>query len=417
MAGLRTVLAILAGASLLPPSHAAAAEDEPALRGTVVSDSPGESHLTIGAEGEAALPPARRPAAVDAYAPLGIGSPALRLYPAITLEPVFSTNPGQRPRDAEAGFGLRLRPDLRLESNWTRHSLTAEVKGDMARYDDGSETGTLDIRQRLRLDVRRTTTADIVSGYRLDQPGGGDATEQAWNGGLALTHDFGPARARLSQDVELHRFSDARGPEAGDYVEPRLALRATLAEGAVLTPFVEASLSPRYRTGGGDGGDSSGYGLTAGAAVASGPVWSGELGLTYLHRNYHDGGAGSADAFGLTGALAWNPTALTRVELTATTALEESAARRGGATPTWTAAASLTHALRDNIALTAGASVEIEDVGKALETTYGANLGLSWAVNPVLSWTAGYDVGWLDAASPGEGYVEHRLSAGVTLRR
>ena len=83
----------------------------------------------------------------------------------------------------------------------------------------------------------------------------------------------------------------------------------------------------------------------------------------------------------------------------------------------WTASIAANHALRDNLDISARAGIEIEDTGTAIDTTYDANVGLSWKLNPVLSWTAAYDLTWLDAGTGGRSYTEYRVSAGVTFSR
>ena len=103
--------------------------------------------------------------------------------------------------------------------------------------------------------------------------------------------------------------------------------------------------------------------------------------------------------------------------MTAGTALDETTLADTPATTTWTAGTELTYALRDNIDLLAGFEVEIENNQPGVDTTYDASVGVAWKLNPMLAWTAGYDLTWFDAGSAGGDYVEHRLSTGLTLAR
>ncbi len=147
------------------------------------------------------------------------------------------------------------------------------------------------------------------------------------------------------------------------------------------------------------------------------PLWTGELGLTYLHRNYEDASIRTANTLGLSGSLTWSPTELTRVVMETGTAIKEASGTGSSPTPTWTAGIDVTQAIRDNVDLTAGIGVEVEDFGSSVDKTYDANLGLSWKFNPILAWTAAYDLTWLDSGSAGSSYVEHRVSTGLTLSR
>ncbi len=372
-------------------------------------------------------PPRRKAQADDPYAPAGIGSPVLRLYPSITAGVVYSNNANGSARNPQAATGLRLKPNLRLESDWVRHALAGGIDGDLTFYTGRGDldTGTLDVFQRLRLDVRRHTTAEFEARYFLDEQNGSDPTEQTLSGSAALTQDFGPMAAKLTGGLQQKYYADMKQPNGAtadngdrDYTEPSAAIRTTYNEYGSLRPFLEAAVAPRIHNRSRDrfgiNRDSLGLGLTAGLQVDRGPIWSGDLGLTYLHRNYQAERLGSADALGLVGNLAWSPTELTKFVMAAGTSLDEAPSANTGARPTWTASLDGTYAIRDNVDLFSGASVEIEDGG---DTTYGANLGLSWKFNPVLAWTAGYDLKWLDSGTPGGDYVEHRITTGLTISR
>ena len=376
-------------------------------------------------------PPERRAKAIsDPYAPAGLGNDALKLYPSITVGSVYSSNARQSSNNRRGDAGLLLKPDLQLKSAWSRHALTAGLEGSMVRFAGQSDfdTATLDLFERLRLDVRRHTTADINSSYALDELGGTDATEHSLSGSLAVTQDFGPMSARIAAGSNVRLFEDVKLGKGvvednsdRDYVEPSLALRTIYNEYGVIKPYVEASYAPRIHTRATDrngiGRDSTGYGITAGVQLDTGPIWAGDLGLTYLHRNYDAVSLGSAEAFGLTGSLTWSPTELTKIVMASGTSLDETTEAGTPANTIWRASLDMTYALRDNVDLSAGAAVEIEDTGPSIDKTYDGKLEVEWKFNPVLSWSAGYDLTWLDSATADDGYVEHRVSTGLTISR
>lgn len=368
--------------------------------------------------------------ASDPIAPAGIGNNGLRLYPSLTAGTIYSSNINTSADNPRGGFGLQLKPSARLESDWTRHSLTAGVDGNLVGYsgNDDFDTAKLDVFQRLRLDVRRHTTADISSSYALDEAGGSEATEHSLSGSLALTQDFGPMSARLSVGANARTFEDVMLADGSaedngdrDYIETTLALRTTYTEFAQIKPYLEASYSPRSHVReidrNGVNRDSSGYAATAGVELDAGPLWTGDLGLTYLHRNYDTPSLGAADAIGLTGSLTWSPNELTKIVMATGTSLDETTNVSTPASAKWTASLDMTYALRDNVDLLAGVSIEIEDNGASIDKTYDGSLGLAWKFNPVLAWTAAYDLTWLDSGNPNGGYAEHRVSTGLTLSR
>ena len=247
-------------------------------------------------------------------------------------------------------------------------------------------------------------------------------------GSTTLTQDFGPIEGRIRGGATWRRYDDVKLSGGGtqsnadrEYVEPSLSLRATLTDGAVFRPFVEVGYAPRLHRltydRNGLKRDSQGYSATAGLGIDSGPVWSGDLGLTYLRRTYEDPALKSNSAVGLTGNVTWNPSELTRIVLGLGTTLSETTSATSSGSRNWSATLDFTHALRENIDVAAGAGVEISKADGGSDVTYDASLDLSWKINPTLAWTAGYDFTWLDAATSARDYKEHRVTAGITLRR
>ncbi len=374
----------------------------------------------------------RRPAQpeLDPYAPTGIGTGGLRLYPSITIGTVYSTNVNESPTKPQDDSGLLLRPRLRLESDWVRHAYQASIDGDLIYYRDNDEydAKTITAEHSLRLDIRRFTTATLDARYVLDMPKEGDPEEQTLSGGVALSQDFGPVVATLRGGLLSKTFGDTKVAGGGsvsnddlDYLEPSLSVRGAFRLSEMLRPYVEASYTPRLHNEkpdrNGFNRDSDEYEFGAGVEVVSGPIWTGELGLTYLHRNYQDSGLNSANALGLSGELTWSPSDLTSIVMSASTEIDEVASGTDPGQPVYNFRTELTHALRDNIDVTAGFGIEIEDSGKQTDRTYDAGVGLAWKLNPVLSWTAGYDFTWLDSGAKNGDYTEHRLSTGLTVSR
>ena len=372
----------------------------------------------------------RNTSAADPYAPLGFGHEGLRLYVSLNTSAVYSDNVNESASDPKSDTGLGLKPTLRLESNWSRHSLNANLTGDFVSYRDNqnANTQTLDSDAVLRLDIRRNLIANLEAGYTIDTPANEDPVEHTFTSSAGITRDFGRLRATLEGGAVVRHYEDSEtsggASQSNDdlnYVQPSVLLRTSYGVSDLLRPYIELAYTPRHHSDTPDRNgfdrDSQGYGASAGVEIAAGPLWTGELGLTYLHRNYNDGSLAPADAFGLTGVLTWSPTELTSIVFAASTSIDESSSTTEGGQPTWIASVNATHALRDNVDLTAGASIEIDDLGTTYEKTYDANLGVAWKFNPVLSWTAGYDLTWLDQGSAGSGYVEQRISTGLTVTR
>lgn len=386
------------------------------------------------------LAPAKREPAIDPYAPVGVHTGGITLYPTITVGTVVTSNVRQAASGAESAIGLRLEPSLRFESDWVRHSWTGEAHYDGVRYlDQGDLTShEADLFSKFRLDIRRHTRAEFEAAYNLDQTGLADSevpatavgfrTEHRINTAAALIHDFGPLETRLKTGIGLKLYDDVELSGGGSednadrgYATPSLSLRATFTDPPVFQPYLQGTYEPRYylrkRDRDGLRRSSQGLAASAGVVIDLGPIWSGDVAATYLWRDYDDAALKSNDAFGLDGSLIWSPNELTKIVLAFGTSLEDSVSTTSSSNRNWTGHIDLARELRDNIDLLAGAGVEIEDIEEGYDVTYDANLGLEWKLGPSLAWTAGYDVTWLDAAVSARSYTEHRITAGVTLSR
>ena len=385
-------------------------------------------------------PPPRRRAAADPYAPLGISVGAAQLYPSITIGSAVTSNVARTPKNREADIGLFLRPSLRTESDWVRHSWSSNISGDLTYYAgrDDLNARDLDLSQRLRLDVRRGTTAEFETGYALSQSGLEDSdvpatavglqTEHTMTSSAAFSHDFGGVEGRVRAGATWRIIEDVKLSGGGkqdnddrEYIEPSLSLRATLTDPPVFKPFAEVAYTPRIHNltfdRNGLRRDSDGYSGSIGVNIDNGPIWTGDLALTYLYRTYDDPALDDNSALGINGNLTWSPTDLTRIVWSMGTSLNESTSATSSGSRTWTFGWAGTYDIRENVTIGAGSGVELEKGEGGLDITYDANLAVSWKLNPALAWTAGYDLTWLDAASGGRGYSEHRVTTGMTLSR
>lgn len=438
LAGLAAGLVLAAMPAL---AQEAAPALKPALAGEEEAPAPIIPRLTIGPEtDEAAAAPRRRLSPENPWEPVGIDAGVFRLYPSLTIGVVATSNPLRCNCPAsEPATGLALTPALRLESDWVRHRLTAAAKFTTMVYDESAyDTTEGEAEVDLRLDIRRTTTFDLGASYARDQASlaGSDApanaidyrTDHAIGAEAALTHDFGPLTARLKGGLSWNLFDDVALAGGGTednsdraYLAPRLALRATYREPPAFRPYVEVGLAPRhyFETHDRNGlrRSSMGYEVRIGSEWDGGAIWQGDLAATYLRRDYDDPALGSNSALGLTGTLAWSPTELTRLVLGLETELTDTVGTTSAGGRRWQARLDGSHALRDNVTLSAGLGVELARADGGDDVSYEAEAALAWTMTPTLSWALTYDFVTLDAADPARDYHDHRLGAALTLRR
>lgn len=386
------------------------------------------------------LPKRRREA--EPYAALGLDIGGLTVFPVLRAGVIASDNPASASSNRKGDIGARLRPSLRITSDWVRHELTVEAAGDFIAYADQDEndSNSADILARLRLDVLRSTTLALEAGYILTQENGSDSevpdtaignrTDQSFSQNAALTRRFGRLSTTLRAGAIWQYYSDVDLAGGGkednadrEYVEPLAGLRVGYEASPAMQPFVEVAYVPRLhfedRDRNGLDRDSDGYRLAAGVAFEPSPLWSGELALTYILRDYADPALETIDVFGLDGRVTWRPSEVTTLDLTLGTSLNETASADSSGSRVHSAKIGVTHDLRDYLTLAGSAGVDYEDFQGSDETelTLRANAGLVWRMNRWLAWTLDYDFIYNDSSLPDSDDYENRVTAGIEVRR
>ena len=395
--------------------------------------------MTIDDEGVTEPQPRRRRVRVeDPYAAQGLDAGAFRLFPQLEFTTEVTSN-AQSSAGGKADVSAALKPSFRLESDWVRHQLTINGEAEVQRFADdktlASESGFLGA--KLRLDIRRSTRADLDLQYELDSTGGGTSDvpatatgrrrDHALSASTAVSHDLGGVEARLRLGASHNWFDDvslsgggSEGNSDRAYTEVSASIRGSVTRDAAVRPFAEAAYEPRIYNRSvdrnGNKRNSHGLRLTAGVALSDDPIWSGEIGASLLYRAYEDSGLKDQLAPGLSASLTWQPTDLTRFEFNTGVSLEETISAGESAKKRWTASAAMTHALRENVDLKSGAGLTL-DKDSDTTLTIDANLGIEWKLNPYLSLAAGYAGTWVESDVAGADYGEHRLLSSIILKR
>ncbi|MGE0004706.1 MAG: outer membrane beta-barrel protein [Parvibaculaceae bacterium] len=389
-------------------------------------------------------PPPRRKlsAEEDPYEALGIQAGGLTLFPVMRAGVIVSDNPGLAESGRKGDIGARLRPSLRIASDWVRHELTIEGAGDLVYYDEQPENDSqeVDADARLRLDVLRSTTLTLAADFDLSEDNGvdsdvpdtaiGNRTDYSFGGSAALTHRVGRLWTTLSAGADWQYYGDVKLSGGGEednadreYVQPQAVLRVGYDASPAWRPFVEAAYAPRFHfedlDRNGFDRDSNGYRVALGVAFDPSPIWSGELALSYLWRDYADSRLETLDTFGVTGRLTWRPTELTTLDLILGTGLVETAEAGVSGARDWAARLAVSHDLREYLTIHGGAGLSYEDFQGTDETELKlrGNAGVLWRMNRWLAWTLDYDFVSNDNSEPGSDYYENRVTAGIEVRR
>ena len=139
---------------------------------------------------------------VDPFEPLGLRLGAFVAYSSLDVMGTYSDNIRQSSSAEQHDFGLRLAPELRVESDWIRHAYSLNAAGEFTFYGKNTDVDEQDalLTGNLRLDMRRTTTLEFTSDYELSQtaPSSSEVPDNA--SGKRTDQEFG-FTAQLSHRV------------------------------------------------------------------------------------------------------------------------------------------------------------------------------------------------------------------------
>ncbi len=415
------------------------AEDEAKAETDSVEEPAVVPSLTIAPE-EEQVPLRNLKVATDPYAAHGLAHGGITLYPSLAVGTLYTSNVSRAAANARSDVGLYLKPAMRFESVWLRHSWQGGASGDLTAYlnNDDLDTAQVDASSKFRLDIRHTTRAEFETSYARNQTGSessevpdtavGNRTDHALVGSAAVIHDFGPlaGRAKLGlerqiyEDVELSGGGEEDNSDRNNYT-PSLSLRLSYIDPPALKPFIGLTYAPRFHDEKFDRNglrrNSDGLTASAGIALDRGPIWFGEAALVYIVRDYDDPVLATNEAIGVNGNFTWSPTDLTSVVMTLETALNESSSATSSGTKTWSGGINVSHELRENVNLLGGLGLEFEKVSGGTDLTITSSFGVEWQLNPNLAWTAGYDGTWFEAASSGGNYNDQRVMTGIVWRQ
>ncbi len=322
----------------------------------------------------------------------GLGSATLRLFPALEIGSLVTSNADRAPGGAKAEFGLRIAPSLRLQSNWSRHELVASGRTAIDYFvdSDNFEFTNSEAAANLRLDIRRSTRVDLNADFIRTRTNNG-----TFDSGVALTHDFGrlELRGRLGAEV------------SDEAVAPQASLRGTWVTHGVLRPFAEIQYVPRLRSS--PLADSQGGSLSVGVQFDYDPFLAGEIAAVYAIRDFKDGA--TLSAAGVAGNLSWRPTEFTNIVASSGVEIDDEAR-------VWTAGVDFAHEPADALTLFAGVAAEISDGTGPADVTITSNTGLAWRFNPLASWSLRYENEFAFAGASADDFDEHRVIASIILQ-
>jgi len=284
----------------------------------------------------------------DPYAPLGIRAGSFLLYPAVELSAGYNSNPENVPHGPPSSLFV-VAPELQVQSDWSRHSLTADIKGTYDAY-GANLSPSLNVPYLNsvidgRIDVLRNTQILLENRFLLSTNNPGSPNNQADLAKLPIYTDVGGTlglaqtfnRLQVTAKATFDRVSYANSVLTNGQVVSNAdqnynqyggTLRVGYELGPGLKPFVEGGGDERIYdeefAAAGLQRDSTGSSIKLGGDVNLFGTLTGEIAAGYLDRVYKDPTLPNISGPTLDGSLIWQASALTTAKFTAATTVTES---------------------------------------------------------------------------------------------
>lgn len=434
-----------AGLSLRAPPRASRPVQAAATRGVTQRQFRAPQPVVTGLPPvtEPVAPPRRKPVVEeDPYGALGLRVGSITLRPSITNSIGYDTNP-QRVSGAERKSSpfSRHEGELGIQSDWTVHELTGQLRGGYYNYfrDSNASRPDADGTLALRLDASRDTRILLESRLRLDtqRPGSPDLTAAVT--GRPQIYQYG-ASAGVSHDINRLQLSLRGSVDRSDYEDASLSngtklsqkdrnqtqygvrLRASYELTPGLRPFIQGEADTRQFDQSRDinGFARSSTGLTGrvGSTFELSRLVTGEISVGYQDRNYDD--YRLKNLRGLVGdaAVIWQPTPLTTVTLRGTSELGDTTLAGSSGTTARRATLEVAHALRRNFTVTGFGSVGRTDYdGQGLRedlVSYGVRL--DYKLTRSVSIRASFTQERLNSTAQGSDYTANIAQVGLRLQ-
>jgi len=441
----------------IDPDLRASFDDDLQITDRVLTEEPltgptrGASQLlslrrTLNTIGEDPFTPNRRqdyPELEDRpFDPLGLRVGSFRFLPTLTTTTVVTDNVANASGEANADIGVELRPTLRIESDWNRHSLAFDATGTAVFYNefDDENSRQFAATARARLDVTLRTNIEFDAGYQLatEERGSAESTIGALTepdvetvqAGVALNHRWNRlvSRTRFGYVKEIN--GDAvlvgGGVDLGsdeDFARIDVAQRLTYEFSPSFAAFVEGGFNQQSFDVAADSDgilrDSQGYEVRVGTIAEIGPAIRAELSAGYATQVSDDVRLGSVDGFVFDADVLWRPSALTTVNLTAQSDINASSLGGSLGSIAYQTALNVRHEFRRYAIGTLGFGWRHEDFQGAntTEDELSFQVGGEYLFSRNLAALAGYQFTDFSSSLPNSDYQTNEFRIGLQLRR
>jgi hypothetical protein len=346
----------------------AALNNPNATASTPPPNTPALNTLPLGTVPQSGLPIGDN----DPYAQVGIRGGSLIFFPSVELSAGADTNPQHVSTGGPGSPYFVVAPELLVQSDWARHSLTADIRGSYFDYTNGSFEPSLNrpyFNSTIdgRIDVTRDTQLLLENRVLVTTSNPGNPNLPADLAKLPIGTTVGGTFGILQNfnrffvsvkglfDRSMYQPSQLVDDESASNSDQNLNQYAGVARVGYeidpgLKPFVEVQEDQRVHDDkldfNGQLRDSIGTSVKAGATLDLFSSLTGEIAVGYIHRTYEDPNLPNIGGATLDGTLTWKMTGLTTARLTASSVVNESILQNVSGTLSRDVNVEVDHALR-----------------------------------------------------------------------
>ena len=286
----------------------------------------------------------------DPYSPIGIRGGSFIFFPSVELSAGADSNPQHISTGGPGSLYFVVAPELLVQSDWSQHSLTADIRGSYTDYtNDTFEPslnhpyfnsvidGRIDVTRdtQLLLENRVLVTTSNPGNPNLQSNLAKLPIETAVGGTFGILQNFNRLFVSVKGlfDRSMYQNSQLVDGESASNSDQNLNQYAAVARVGYeidpgLKPFVEVQEDERVHDEkldfNGQLRDSVGTSAKLGATLDLFSTLTGEIAFGYLHRSYQDPNLPDINGPTLDGSLTWKVSALTTAKLTASSIVNES---------------------------------------------------------------------------------------------
>ncbi len=365
------------------------------------------------------------------YDPTGVPLGGLRLYPSLTLSQSYTDNVFATETDTRSDFVTVLLPQVRLSSNWSRHSLSTELYGRFTRYWENDVADTDEYGGSLTgsLDLASLGTASGFASYgrgaqaRTDPEAPDNSRPSLFDRQfLQLTYNKAFNRLLTRTEIEYERYDFQN---EADRLLDRTELSAAAQIGYQLSPRIALFVRPVYRDrhyaeagANGVSRDNKEYNLLVGVDFEVASLLIINFSIGALYATFDDPAYSALTGVAVNGTAQWFPTERLTVTASARRSTQATQQTLASTRLNTTVQMAADYELYRNVLVGARLSYREDEFAGTPRTdkTWGAGVGVRYLINRTMA--AYSEIGTLHRTSTAAraGFDQTTVTVGLRLQ-